>query len=204
MDDPAKARLLDYLRQARVAVLGKLDGLSEYEVRRPRTPTGTNLLGLVKHLASLEIGYFGETFGRPFPDPPAWLNDAAYAADPNIDMFAAAEESRAELVDLYRRAWAHADATIAARPLDATGRVAHWPAERATVTLHHMLVHVLADTTRHAGHADILRETVDGVAGLRTIGDNLPSTDPAFWAAHVARVESAARAAALERDTSGL
>jgi hypothetical protein len=177
-------------------VLGKLDGLSEYEVRRPRTPTGTNLLGLVKHLAVVEITYFGDAFERPFPDPPAWLSDAAFAADPNIDMFAAAGESRAELVGLYQRAWAHADATIAALPLDATGRVAHWPAQRATVTLHHMLVHVLADTTRHAGHADILRETVDGVAGLRSAGDNLPSTDPAFWAAHVARVEAAAEAAA--------
>jgi len=202
MDDAAaeaaaKARLQEYLRQARTAVLGKLDGLSEYEVRRPRTPTGTNLLGLVKHLVGVEIGYFGDTFGRPFPKPPPWLLDeTAYTADPNIDMFAAADESRTQIVDLYRRACAHADATIAALPLGASGRVPHWQAERATVTLHHVLVHVLADTTRHAGHADILRETVDGVAGLRAVGDNLPSTDPAFWAAHVARVEAAARAAA--------
>jgi uncharacterized damage-inducible protein DinB len=188
-----KARLLEYLQQARDAVVGKLDGLSEYEVRRPRTPTGTNLLGLVKHLAGVEIGYFGETFGRPFPEPPPWLTDAAFAAEPNVDMYAAAGESRAEVVGLYRRAWAHGDATVAALPLDATGRVPHWPAERATVTLHHVVVHVLADTTRHAGHADILRETADGVAGLRTAGDNLPSTEPAFWAEHVARVEAAAR-----------
>jgi hypothetical protein len=173
-------------------VLGKLDGLSEYEVRRPRTPTGTNLLGLVKHLVGVEIGYLGDTFGRPFPDPPPWLTDNAFAAEPDVDMYAAAHESRAEIVELYRRACAHADATVAALPLDATGRVPHWPVERATVTLHHVLVHVLADTTRHAGHADILRETADGVAGLRTAGDNLPSADPAFWAEHVARVEAAA------------
>jgi len=173
-------------------VLGKLDGLAEYEVRRPRTPTGTNLLGLVKHLAGVEIGYFGDTFGRPFPDPPAWLSYAAFDADPNGDMYATAQESRADIIGLYQRAWAHADATVAALRLDATGRVPHWPAERAAVTLHHMLVHVLADTTRHAGHADILRETADGVAGLRTAGDNLPSTDPGFWAEHVARVEAEA------------
>ncbi|MDT7575793.1 MAG: hypothetical protein QOH17_2126 [Pseudonocardiales bacterium] len=92
--------------------------------------------------------------------------------------------------------WAHADATIAALPLDAPGRVAHWPAERATVTLHHMLVHVLGDTARHAGHADILRETTDGLVGLRASGDNMPSTDPEFWAAHVARVQAAAEEAA--------
>jgi hypothetical protein len=169
--------------------------LSEYDVRRPRTATGTNLLGLVKHLAGVEITYFGPTFDRPFADPPAWLEDAAFDADPNIDLWATADESREEIVGLYRRVWAHADATIAALPLDAPGRVAHWPAERATVTLHHMLVHVLGDTARHAGHADILREMTDGLVGLRTSGDNMPSADPEFWAAHVGRVQAAADAA---------
>jgi Protein of unknown function (DUF664) len=139
--------------------------LSEYDVRRPRTATGTNLLGLVKHLAGVEITYFGPTFDRPFADPPAWLEDAAFDADPNIDLWATADESREEIVGLYRRVWAHADATIAVLPLDAPGRVAHWPAERATVTLHHMLVHVLGDTARHAGHADIARELIDGSTG---------------------------------------
>ena len=55
----------DHVRLPREAMLWKLDGLSEYDVRRPMVPTGTNLLGLVKHLASVELGYFGETFGRP-------------------------------------------------------------------------------------------------------------------------------------------
>jgi Protein of unknown function (DUF664) len=191
-----KERLLEYLRSTRAAVVGKIDGLSEYDARRPRTPTGTNLLGLVKHLAGVEIGYFGATFGRPFPDPPAWLDDAVFDADPNADLYATADESREEIVGLYRRAWAHADATVTALPLSAVGRVPHWPAERAVVTLHHILVHVLADSARHAGHADILRETVDGVVGLRVEGDNMPSADPEFWVAHVARVEAAARAAA--------
>lgn len=198
-DEAEKERLLDYLRSTRAALVGKLDGLSEYEVRRPRTPTGTNLLGIVKHLAGVEIGYFGSTFGRPFPDPPAWLDDAVFDADPNADLWVRPEESREEIVGLYQRAWAHADATVAALPLSALGRVPHWPAERARVTLHHILVHVLADTARHAGHADILRETVDGVAGLRESGDNMPSTDAAFWAAHVARVEAAANAAETAR-----
>ncbi len=111
-------------------------------------------------------------------------------------MWATADESREEIVALYRRAWAHGDATIAALPLDAIGRVPHWPAERATVTLHHVIVRVLTDTARHAGHADILRETVDGAAGPRMTGDSMPSADPAFWAAYVARVEAAAQAAA--------
>ena len=107
--DP-KATLHRYLRNQRDVLVWKLDGVSEYDARRPLTPTGTNLLGLVKHLATVESGYFGDTFGRPLPDPPAWFefDDAA----PNADMWATAEQSRAEIVDTYRRVCAHGDATM--------------------------------------------------------------------------------------------
>ena len=72
-DSAAKTNLHSYLRHERAAVLAKLDGLSEYDVRRPMTTTGTNLLGLVKHLATWEARYLGEVFGRPFPEPlPRW------------------------------------------------------------------------------------------------------------------------------------
>ena len=67
--DAAKANLHAYLQHEREAVLAKLDGLSEYDVRRPLTVTETNLLGLVKHLATWEARYLGEVFGRPFPEP---------------------------------------------------------------------------------------------------------------------------------------
>ena len=90
-------------------------------------------------------------------------------------MWATAEESREEIVALYRRAWAHADATIAELPLEAAGVGALVAAgDRAQVTLHRVLVHVIAETHRHAGHADIVRELIDGVAGLRAGSDNLP------------------------------
>ncbi len=65
-DSDPKAELLRYLQEGRDAMLWKLEGLGEYDVRRPLVPTGTNLLGLVKHLAGIELGYFGETFGRPW------------------------------------------------------------------------------------------------------------------------------------------
>jgi hypothetical protein len=103
--DP-KADLHRYLQIAREAVLWKLDGLSEYDVRRPMVPTGTNLLGLVKHLASVEQGYFGDTFGRPSGEALPWLEEDA---EPNADMWATADESRQQIVDLYRRTWAHSD-----------------------------------------------------------------------------------------------
>ena len=77
-----KAILHGYLRTRRADLLGKLDGLSDYDSRRPMTPTGTNLLGLVKHVASVELGYFGEVFGRPSGlELPWYADDAAPDAD---------------------------------------------------------------------------------------------------------------------------
>ena len=190
--DP-KETLHGYLRLAREALLWKLEGLSEYDVRRPMVPTGTNLLGLVKHLASVEMGYFGDTFGRPVQDPPPWFGDWS---DPTVDMWATPDETRAEILDLYRRAAAHADATIAALALDDTGRVPWWPQERAEVTLHQILVHLIAETNRHGGHADIVRELIDGAVGLRAGNDNMAPGDHAWWAGYRDRVEQAARHAA--------
>jgi uncharacterized damage-inducible protein DinB len=187
-----KADLKRYLQAARDALLWKLEGLSEYDVRRPLTPTGTNLLGLVKHVASVELGYFGETFGRPFAEPLPWFADDH---EPNADMWAAADESREQIVALYRRAWAHSDATIDALPLDALGHVPWWPEERREVTLHRVLVHMIAETHRHAGHADIVRELIDGAAGLRADNDNMPPRDAAWWESYRSRLEHAAREA---------
>ncbi|MFC9115185.1 DinB family protein [Streptomyces sp. NPDC057092] len=190
LTDTAKADLHRYLQEARDALLWKLDGLTEYDARRPMTPTGTNLLGLVKHVAGVELGYLGDTFGRPSGEPLPRLADGA---DLNDDMWATADETRADVVGLYRRAWAHADATIDALPLDTTGRVPWWPDDRAELTLHHAVVRVIADTQRHAGHADILRELMDGAAGERAGSNSLPSSDPAWWKAYRDRLEQAAR-----------
>jgi uncharacterized damage-inducible protein DinB len=189
--DP-KADLHRYLQAAREALLWKLEGLSEYDVRRPLTPTGTNLLGVVKHVASVEAGYFGDTFGRPYPETFPWFADDA---EPNADMWARADESREEIVGLYHRVWAHSDATIEALPLDAGGRVPWWPEERSGVTLHRILVHMLAETNRHAGHADVVRELVDGEAGLGSNNDNLPPVEEAWWAEYHDRLEEVARQA---------
>lgn len=192
LEEP-KADLQRYLQAARDAMLWKLDGLSEYDVRRPMTPTGTNLLGMVKHLASVELGYFGETFGRPSGEPLPWLADDA---EVNADMWATADESRESITALYHRAWAHTDATVAALPLDAAGRVPWWPSERREVTLHRILVHVIAETHRHAGHADIVRELVDGAVGIRRDNDNMAPGDGEWWAGYRARLEETAKEAA--------
>lgn len=177
-----------YLRAGREALLQKLDGVSEYDVRRPLVPTGTNLLGLVKHVASVESGYFSDVFGRPFDESLPWIEDDA---EPNADMWATADESLDGIVALYRRVWDHSDATIATLDLDAPGRVPWW-GDRGDVTLQQILVHMIAETNRHAGHADIVRELIDGGAGLRSPNDNLPGEDAAWWANYRDRVQQAA------------
>jgi len=189
MPDP-KETLIHYLQGARDAMLWKLDGLSEYDVRRPLTPTGSNLLGLVKHLASVELGYFGETFGRDAGIDLPWYSEGA---ELNADMWATAEESREWVVELYHRAWAHAAETFDALELDSPGIVPHWSPPRNEVTLHQILVHVATETHHHAGHADILRELIDGAAGFLVESSNLPGDDY-DWEAYVAQVQAAADA----------
>jgi hypothetical protein len=189
--DP-KAVLQRYLQTARDALLWKLDGLSEYDIRRPMVPTGTNLLGLVKHVASVEAGYLGATFGRPFDEPLPWHDEDA---EPNADMWATAEESREQIVGLYHRVWAHSDTTIDTLELDALGHVPWWPDERSEVTLHLILVHMLAETNRHGGHADIVRELIDGAAGLRADNDNMPPGEAEWWKRYRSRLERVARQA---------
>src|SRR5262245_62100749 len=190
--DP-KATLHRYLQAAREALLWKLDGLSEYEIRRPMVPTGTNLLGLVKHVTGVELGYFGDSFGRPWPEPMPWLADDA---EPNADMWATGEESRDQIVGLHRRAWAHSDATIDTLALDAVGHVAWWPDDRSEATLHLILVHVIAETNRHAGHADIVRELIDGEVGLRAGTTNMAPGDPNWWDSYRNGLERVAEEAA--------
>ncbi len=187
MDD--KATLLHYLGMARDALLWKLDGLSPYDARRPMVPSGTNLLGLVKHTASVEAGYLGAVFGRPFPEPLPWFDEDA---EPNADMWATPEESIADIVALYGRVAEHSAATVAALDLDAPGRVPWW-GEDGDVTLHLILVHITTETHRHAGHADILRELIDGSVGLRRTSTNVPALDEGWWLQHHARLEQIAR-----------
>ena len=193
MTDDHKAVLLRYQRSARAAVTWKLEGLSDHDVRRPLTPTGTNLLGVVKHLAGVEAGYFGDCLGRPVPDLPAWYAEMmADTLEDNGDMWAMAEESRESILDLYERVAAHTDAVVEELDLDTTGSVPWWGERGTAVSLHWFLVHMVAETNRHAGHMDVVRELIDGVAGMRPGSTNLPSDDPDYWARHRARLQDTA------------
>jgi hypothetical protein len=140
---------------------------------------------LVKHLASVEYRYLGDSFGRPAPEPLAWVENGSDAE--GADMWAKADESSDYLIGLYRRAAAHGDETIDQLDLDAPGRVPHWPEDRADTTLGVLLVRVLEETAHHAGHIDIVREMIDGRAG-----SDQESMDEEYWRAFVGRIQAAA------------
>ena len=191
-DSDRKADLKSHLQTGRDSLLWKLDGLSEYDARRPLVPTGTNLLGLVKHVAACELGYFGDTFRRPHGEALPWWDDDA---EPNADMWATADESREDIIGLYHRAWEHSDATIDALALDTVGRVPWWRPGHQEVTLHKVLLHMIAETEHHAGHADIVRELVDGTVGWRNGNDNMAPGDQAWWESYRSRLEQVAQEA---------
>jgi uncharacterized damage-inducible protein DinB len=143
------------LDRHRDVVLWKLSGLDEEQLRRPMTPSGTNLLGLVKHLASVEFGWFCETFGRegasiPFDED-----------DPEADMRAEPHETSADIVGYYSRARAAADRVIDELDPDDAGTA--WFGD--TVSMRWVLIHMIEETSRHAGHMDIVRELIDGATG---------------------------------------
>jgi len=173
------------LQASRAVLLSKLDGLSEYDRRRPMTPTGTNLLGLVKHLAGVEYSSLGEAFGRPAPETLPWIADGSIWQ--GGDMWARSEESSEYIVDLYQRACAHADGVIAELDLETPGYVARWPQDRRDTTLGFLLVRVVAETAQHAGHADIIRELIDGKGG-----PDQDSVDESTWKEYLAQVQAAA------------
>jgi hypothetical protein len=188
-----KPILTGYLATVREAVVWKLDGIGERAARMPLTPTGSNILGIVKHLGAMEFGYFGDVFGRPVDEPMAVIDEAVLAV--NGDMWADEDQDIPAVRAFYTRSVAFANTTIEARDLDAPGLVPWWPPERQNVTLGRILVHVIVETARHAGHLDILREQSDGQVGMYPDRSGLDAREPVWWEAYTARLRDlAARA----------
>jgi hypothetical protein len=192
-----KSDLIGHLDRLNQAVLHNLEGLSEYDLRRPMTPTATNLLGVVMHLASLQAEYFGQTFGRPFPREGELYFLTDDDADPQDDLWVRPTATSEWVVGMYLATWEHAQETFAALDLDSPGRIPTSP--YAAVTLGEMVVHMVDETARHAGHLDVVRELIDGAVG-RYAGDaNI--IDGYDWPAYRDRVEAGAREAQERADS---
>jgi len=154
-----KPSLLAALDRHRDVVEWKIEGLDEERLRRSMTSSGTNLLGLVKHLGGVELGWFCSTFGRETGPLPFDLD-----AEPSSDLRAEPHESAREVLEFYQRARVAADKTIAELELVDVGTAFAF-FDGATVSLRWAMIHVLEETIRHAGHMDILRELADGAIG---------------------------------------
>ena len=155
-----KESLWASLDRHRDVVLWKLEGLDDERLRRPMTPSGTSLLGLVKHLAAVEYDWFCKTFGReteplPFDDE-----------DGDADLRVEQHETTADIVAFYGRARVAADQVIDELDLGDTGTA--WFGE--PVSMRWVLIHMIEETARHAGHLDIVRELVDGATGDHPAG----------------------------------
>ena len=143
------------LDRHRDAILWKLEGLDDEQLRRSMVPSGTSLLGLVKHVAAVEYGWFCDTFGRE-AEPLPFDDD-----DPDADLRVEPDETTADLLAFYGRARAAADRAIDEVGLEETGMA--WFGE--PVTMRWVLIHMVEETARHAGHVDNLRELIHGVTG---------------------------------------
>ena len=186
-DAAITSELQHYLQQGRDSLVASLDGLSDYDIRRPMTASGTNLLGLLKHVTGVELGYLGSCVGRPAPFTLPWYDDGSVWE--GADMWARAHETREELVELYSRTWRHSDESFASLPLATRAVVPWWPEERGATTFGHLAVRVVAETAQHAGHADIIRENIDGRGGSAQdiIGDR------AYWSGYVSQLQAIAK-----------
>jgi Protein of unknown function (DUF664) len=150
-----KESLRASLQRHRDAVLWKTEGLDDEQLRRRVVPSGTHLLGLVKHLATVEYGWFCLTFGREGKARP-WD-----PADPEFDMRVDPGETTAEIIEFYKQSWAAADAVIAEVGIEETG--VSWDGN--DVSMRWVLIHMIEETARHAGHMDVVRELIDGKSG---------------------------------------
>ncbi|TDW86302.1 DinB family protein [Kribbella sp. VKM Ac-2566] len=180
-----KSHLQQYLQDTRALMLAKLDGLSEYDRRRPLVPSGTNLLGLVKHLIGIEQVYLGTSVGRPPEKPLPWNEDGSVWG--GADMWALPSESTEYITGLYREACAHSDLSIAELDLDHPAEVPHWVEGQRSTTFGALLVRVVDETAHHAGHADIVRELIDGQGGK-----DADQLDEAAWTNFYAKIQRAA------------
>ncbi|MBD1539332.1 DinB family protein [Arthrobacter sp. S13_S34] len=177
-EDARGAQLREYLNDAREAILWKCEGLSDAQARTPLTPTGTHVMGLLLHLAVTESQYFISCFGREIEN--RVIQGVIEAEEAQADFLPPSNMTLADAVTIYRETTAAADAVLDELELDSPAVVPWWIKHRHT-TVERLLVHMIAESHRHAGHLDIVREQLDGFIGLRPSAPNIPDLTPDQW-----------------------
>lgn len=185
-----KNQLHTYLTASREAVLWKAEALNDYDLTRPLVPSGSNILGIIQHLACVEYGYFVECFGQQANEP--LLAQIDSSDDMDADMWVPTHIPTGEILDFYRRAINRANENIAAFDLGAPATVSWWAEEKRNTTLGRLLIHMSMETARHAGHLDIIRELIDGSIGDRKISPNLPPHSQQGWVTLQEKIQKAA------------
>jgi uncharacterized damage-inducible protein DinB len=150
-----RATLTSYLEYQRSVMVRKVAELDDDALRRSMTPSGLTLLGMMKHLAFVERYWFQEVFAGRTVDFP-WTDE-----DPDADWRAEPGETVEEIVALYRGECDIAREITAAASFD---DVVTYRGDRQ-ITLRAIVVHMIEETARHVGHADIMREAIDGQTG---------------------------------------
>lgn len=188
--DELKNQLHSYLTATREAVLWKAEALSDYDLTRPLVPSGSNIVGIIQHLACVEFGYFVECFGQQANEPLLTQIDGSDEMD--ADMWVPAHIPTEEILEFYRRAISRANENILALDLAAPVTVPWWSEEKRNTTLGRLLIHMNVETARHAGHLDIIRELIDGSIGNRKVLPNLPPHNPEGWVTLRQKIQHAA------------
>ncbi|MGB5169391.1 MAG: DinB family protein [Acidimicrobiia bacterium] len=153
---PGKDMLLTLLDNNRAVMVWKLDGLTLEEARRPVVASGTSMLGLVKHLAYVERWWFDDFFAGNAVDYP-WSEE-----DPDADFRTEEGETVADVISLYTEAVARSNELVAEAHMDDLSVGSRGGEQFA---LRWIVAHMIEETARHAGHADIIREMIDGTTG---------------------------------------
>ena len=167
----------------RPIMVWNLAGLTLDQAIRPVVASGTSLLGMIKHLAYVERWWFDDFFAG---------NDVEYPwceGDPDADFRIEDDETIESVVGLYEEAVARSNAISAKAQMDDLSVRDRNGEHRA---MRWIVAHMIEETARHAGHADIVRELTDGAVGLRVENTNMPSTDPAWWDEYRAHLQDVA------------
>lgn len=159
---PEPAVLAQFLDYHRATLVMKASGLDRAQLSQTTAASDLTLGGLVKHLALVEDSWFGSVMlGRPLPEP--WVG-VDWQADPDWDLHSAVDDEPHELIALYKAACERSRAAVAElNDLDAVSRGEHRSGER--FNLRWVILHMIEETARHNGHADLLREAIDGATG---------------------------------------